>query len=246
MKPALHKPLESVADLPLLEEKLRRARMRFERLVKFWLTGSAVLLLIRLTVATSSNDPGSRFAPVMLIMLGGCFVAVRAARVLGAHPRILAAQRELLRQRAPDPGRSDTVLRDRIAASSHRLRRRISALTPQPHQLTAALDHAVQTVEELFDHLADAAVAAARESIRQPAEAPPVSAARSDDHLRTALESYRLTLATLELDALLDPEMLVQEGATKLAAARELFAPFAGAGQLGPASGLHLSGRESR
>ncbi len=225
MKPPLHKPLESAADLPQLEDKLRRSRARFAQLVKLWLAGSAFLLVIRFTAASNANDPESRFAPIMLILLGGCIVAARAARVLGAHPRLLAAHRELLRQRAPESGRSDTLLRNRIAASSDRLRRRISALTPHPHQLAMALDRADEAADELFDNLAQAVVTVARASIRQPTEALLIGEVPSDDHLRTALESYRLTLATLELDALLNPEGLAREGAARLAATRELFGP---------------------
>ncbi len=260
MKPALYRPLESAADLPRLEAKLRRSRSRFARLFKAWLVVSALLILLGVTVAPDPNDPGARFAPLLLTLLTGSWVATRAARALGANPRVLAAQRELLRQRghsvcpppgepatcpppgepatcpppgepaldpdsALDLGRSDAALRDRIDASADRLRRGIAALSVQRRQLKDALDRTVEAAEDRFDDLARAVVDLARARTGRPAEAPDAGEARRVDGLRTALESYRLALADLELGTLMDPELLEREGPAALAAARELLSP---------------------
>ncbi|MEM7588284.1 MAG: hypothetical protein AAF560_33160, partial [Acidobacteriota bacterium] len=152
MKPSKRKPLAGAEALILLEQKLQRSRRRFRRLTQTWLIGSGFLLFIWLTSASQANDPESRFAPFMLILILGNLVAVRGAQVLGSHPRLLVAQRELLQHRAAElepsdsqssrlepAGTSTATLHDRIAASTQRLRGRMSTLTPSPARLAAAL-----------------------------------------------------------------------------------------------------------
>ncbi len=222
MKPSLHLPLATADDLRRLEAKLVRSRARFSRLLKGWLIFTVVLFLIGLVAGTDSETP-----PVFaLLILGtGIWVAIRAARVFVAHPRVLAAQRELLRQRDPGAGRSDAALGDGIRAVGERLRGRLATLSPPRPELLEALDAAVAAAKLRLDELHRLEAGLARAEIRAPGSADAERLAAAGAELRTVLETHRLALAELETETFLSPGHLERQGLETLRRAAALFEP---------------------
>ncbi len=200
----LYRSAGSAAELSRLEARLRGSRTLLRNLTRLWLIVSGLLLVIDLASCglRPGVHPAARFWALIPILALGAGVAGAAARELWAGPRILAVQRQLLRGRNPEAGRSDAALGEEIRVTEARIRARLEALSPRRPTLEAALEGAGRESRRLLDRLGRNGVdrAAARLGGRGR-EAP---LAESAERLRGALESYRVALAGLELDCLLE------------------------------------------
>ena len=205
--PPLHRPLATADDLGRLESRLARSRARFSRLLKGWVILSGFLLLIGLLVATDQGEPATPLVFLFPSLGLGIWVAIRAARVFVVHPRILAVQRQLLRPRLPEAGRSDAELDDEIRQTAERLRRRIAALSPRRPELLQALAATTEAAGRRLGELAEVAVRLARAEVGGD-EAAAFELRRAAEGWRADLETCRLALAEVELEAFLTPGFL--------------------------------------
>ncbi|MEE8522751.1 MAG: tetratricopeptide repeat protein [Thermoanaerobaculia bacterium] len=226
MKLSLHRPVAAGDELGRLEDKLVRARRRFRRLLRVWLTFSMVMIGVGLIslgdVAVNSGPP----APMVLILVTGILITWRSARVLVAQPRVLAAQRELLGQRNPGSGptsRSIADRRDAVRSSTARLRRQVTAFSPPRPELAKALDEAAKEAAHRFHEIAADAVRAAREAIGDGGGSPAPRPA-ADGERQAGIESFRLALANVEIDILLERDFSATEILVALERARRLLA----------------------
>ncbi len=202
---ALYRPAVSEAELARLESRLRRSRARLMTLGRLWLIASAVLLTIDLASCgfRAGVHPAARFWALIPILAMGVGVAGAAARELWAAPRLLAVQRQLLSARDPDAGgRSDAALGEEIRSTERRIRARLEALSPRRPTLEAALEGAGRESRRQFDRLRRDGVDLAAERLGRRERQG--SLLESAERLRGALESYRLALAGVEIDCLLE------------------------------------------
>ncbi len=210
----LYRPAGSDAELAALESRLRRGRARCLSLVRLWLIFSALLLAIDLASCGFRPElhPAARFWALIPILALGVGVAGAAARALWAAPRLLAVQRQLLL------ARSDAALGEEIRSTEARIRARLEALFPRQGTLEAALEGAGRESRRLLDRLARNGVdLAAAQLGRRGREAELLESA---ERLRAALESYRLALAGLEIDCLLETCLFEPGGGASRALAR--------------------------
>jgi hypothetical protein len=221
MKPPLHRPVADATELAQLEERLIRARRRFRGLLKTWLTLAVVMAVLFVIIYGMEGESGPP-VPVIIVLATAILVAWRAARTLVTQPRMLAAQRELLGQRQPGSTAASVAdLRGAVRSSTARLRRQIAALSPPRPELVAALDAASADAERRFREIAADSVRDARDVLAGTDAPGPRTAG---EERRARIECYRLALASLECEVLLEPDSLAGEALPALQRARRFVA----------------------
>lgn len=205
-------PLTSATQLAELEASVAQARIDFLSHAGSWLGVSGFLMLVN---AISQGEEPWFLIPA----LGwGIAIAGHASRALIALPRTLSIQRRLLQGRGALPAAGDqslpvAALDDALGKASQvatevaeavaRTEAHLRALDPPRIDLEAALSTAQRESSALFATLdsLDGAIARSR---RGAASADRVAALVSErERIAATLQTFRVTLANLELDALL-------------------------------------------
>ncbi len=190
-KQLLRRPLRSTEELEQLASYLRSARARLKTVFWTWLGVVVFFAVINLT-STDSNAPAAdRYAPLMIGVLVAAFLTPYATRRLWTWPRLLTAQHRLFKRQSDlevlgdEIGRLVTVLRPRLEASGESSR---------------VLVRAERRARQLLDRLEFSTAMAAS------------TAAARRQQLRLRIESFRVALAGIEIDTLLQPGSEAGEG----------------------------------
>lgn len=221
----LHTPLADLDELQELERKVAEARRGFVGHAASWAAVSAFLALVN----ALTQDPEPWF---IFPMLGWSLaLAPHAMRSLLTLPRDLAVQRQLLVQRgllAPEAAQADAASLaaatsegrvpepatrpEELASLGAHIRARLRDL-PRPRiDLEAALDVAERQASRIATALASLDGLAASTTAGH-ADADRRQALRLErERLSATLEAYRVTLANLEVDALLLSNTLETHG----------------------------------
>lgn len=202
----LYTPLESEEELRKLEGKVRRSRAGFYSHLASWAGVSTFLTLMYFTVHIEDPGGAGRFWVLFPILGWGMAVAGHAARVLVAHPRALAIHHAVFARsaaRRPGESRDPAALKAEIARLVEEVRDRVKALDPPRVDLEAVLEVAHRESQSLVSELErlEGSVASARIGPASRDRVETLVAER--DRVRLALESFRVTLGNLEVDALL-------------------------------------------
>lgn len=190
----LRRPLESAEELDRLAARVAGRRQRVTARLPLALVAAAALVVINFftTFLRSEAEPAARLFSLIAI-LGVTFLWTPGlVRKLWAHPRLVAAQRLLLRHRGLVAGEGPEALGEEIERLMRRIRKRFAALGSDD----APLADAERRARELLGRLAtveEGATTGFRERLRAEQLA-----------LRSRLEAFRVALATMEVEALLE------------------------------------------
>lgn len=204
----LYIPLESEVELSHVETQIRKERASFFSHLATW--GGVSAFLAAINVLTFSREEGLAGLWAIWPTLGwGIGVASHAARVLLAHPRALAVHHQVFARQATGRPEAAATLRDsgmlraEITKLTEGVRLQVKALQPPRIDLEATLDLAERESEALLSELSrlEAAVATTRAGAASQDRIDAITAER--DRVQLALESFRVTLGNLEVDALL-------------------------------------------
>lgn len=211
-----YKPLESLDELQALESKVGDARRGFVAHLTTYGAVNGFLMLVNAVTSSPRDDHVWFLYPALGWAMG---LAPHAASALIALPRALRVQRKLLAQRglvAPEAPAAAEVegpaIHEELASVGARIRERLRELPSPRLDLEAALAVAERQASRISEALGalqrHAASAAAARADRDRQQA----LASERERLSASLESYRVTLANLEVDALLLSNTLETHG----------------------------------
>lgn len=181
----MRRPLRDVGELAMLETVLERKGRRFRRLRWILLGIGAFTLFMNLVGALeeAGGSPDDRFFSLIVIALFAVLLTPGTVRTAWTYPRLLAAQRRLLRDRGLLHELSPGALAEDVERLAAALRPRL-----------AAAGGAVATL--------DRAVAAARRHAEALRRAPAGEPGREAGGAR--LEAFLFRLAEVEVEGLLE------------------------------------------
>lgn len=192
-KRLLRRPLANGEELERLAAWVAGRRERTAARLRFALVLAAVLVAINLftTFPRSGVEPAGRLFSLVAILGVTVLWTPGLVRKLWAHPRLVAAQRQLLRHRGLVAGEGPEALGEEIERLARRIHGRLAAVGRDD----APLADAERRAHELLDRLATAEEGATT-GFRHRLRAEQLT-------LRSRLEAFRVALATIEVEALL-------------------------------------------
>lgn len=211
----LHRPLVSAEELQELEARVAASRREFVGHATSWAAVSGFLAVV--------NAMTSDHIFFLYVLLGwGMGIAAHAAHTFVTLPRGLAAQRQLLARRGllplePEPPALETGARrasiqEELRLMGMRLREQLRDLPTPRVDLEAALEVAERQAVRIHDALA---------GLERWMSSPGAASAAADrrqallaerERMVASLESFRVTLANLEVDALLLSNQMGTQG----------------------------------
>lgn len=227
----LRRPLESAEELELLTAWVseRRERVLLRLKAGGVLAGVLVLANLSTTAFRSGVDlPGRLFSVIAVLGLTAVWTP-GAVRRLATHPRLLAAQRQLLRHRGLIADQGPDSLGNEIERLADRIRKRLAVADRDDGPLGDAERQAYVLLGELAEN-EEGATTGFRERRRT-----------ERIRLRSRLEAFRVALANIEVEDLLDPDFFAGSGAREaLAAAAALLGDGGGRSDSGPGGSRRL------
>lgn len=192
----LRLPLESADELERAALWVAERRDRLLVRLRAWSAVAGILVLVNLTTTgfRSGADPPERFFSLFFILGVATVWTPGVVRRLWAYPRLLAAQRCLLRHRGLIADEGPDALGEEIERLVARIRKRLATLEQDDGLLTCAERRAYVLLGELAECV-DGVTTGLRERRR-------IEQLR----LRSRLEAFRVALAGMEAEELLRPD----------------------------------------
>lgn len=215
----LRRPLESAEELDRLAAWV--AERRDHLLARLRVGGAVAGILVLVNLLTTAfqsgvDRPGRVFSAIVIFAVAAVWTP-GAVRRFRTHPRLLAAQRQLLGHRGLIADFGPDSLGDEIERLAGRIRKRLAVLERDDRALADAERRAWVLLAELAEN-EDGETTGLRERRRT-----------EQIRLRSRLEAFRVALANIEVEDLLSPGFFEDDRAREaLAAAANLLEDDAG------------------